>query len=70
MGLRHGSYCVGCCWFLMALLFLSGVMNLVWIAGIALYVACEKLLPLGQRISHAAGVGLIISGAIVLARGT
>jgi predicted metal-binding membrane protein len=70
MGLRHGSYCVGCCWFLMALLFLSGVMNLVWIAGIALYVACEKLLPLGQRISHAAGVGLIISGAIVLARVT
>jgi predicted metal-binding membrane protein len=70
MGLRHGSYCLGCCWFLMALLFLSGVMNLVWIAGIALYVACEKLLPLGQWFSRAAGVGLIVSGAIVLARAT
>jgi predicted metal-binding membrane protein len=68
MGLRHGSYCLGCCWFLMALLFVSGVMNLVWIAGIALYVACEKMLPLGHRLSRAAGVGLIVSGAIVLAR--
>jgi predicted metal-binding membrane protein len=70
MGLRHGSYCLGCCWFLMALLFVSGVMNLVWIAGIALYVALEKLLPLGFRLSRAAGLGLIVSGAIVLARAT
>lgn len=68
MGLRHGSYCVGCCWFLMVLLFVSGIMNLVWIAGIALYVACEKLLPLGRQLSRAAGVALIISGAIVFAR--
>jgi predicted metal-binding membrane protein len=68
MGLRHGAYCVGCCWFLMALLFVSGVMNLVWIAGIALYVACEKLLPLGRRLSYAAGVALIVAGAIVLAQ--
>jgi predicted metal-binding membrane protein len=70
MGLRHGGYCLGCCWFLMALLFVSGVMNLVWIAVIALYVACEKLLPLGDRLSRAAGLGLIVSGAIVLARAT
>jgi predicted metal-binding membrane protein len=68
MGLRHGSYCLGCCWFLMALLFVSGIMNLFWIAGIALYVACEKLLPLGHRLSRAAGVALIASGLIVLAR--
>jgi predicted metal-binding membrane protein len=68
MGLRHGGYCLGCCWFLMALLFVSGVMNLVWIAGIALYVACEKLLPLGHRLSRAAGMALIVSGTIVLAR--
>jgi predicted metal-binding membrane protein len=68
MGSLHGSYCLGCCWFLMALLFVSGVMNLVWIAGIALYVACEKLLPLGRRLSYAAGMALLISGAIVLAR--
>jgi predicted metal-binding membrane protein len=70
MGLRHGSYCLGCCWFLMALLFVSGVMNLVWIAGIAIYVACEKLLPLGHRFSRAAGVALIVSGTIVLVRAT
>ncbi|MBR0830747.1 DUF2182 domain-containing protein [Bradyrhizobium manausense] len=68
MGLRHGSYCVGCCWFLMALLFVSGVMNLAWIIAIALYVACEKLLPFGRRLSHAAGATLIITGAILLAR--
>lgn len=68
MGLRHGGYCLGCCWFLMALLFVVGVMNLVWIAAIALYVACEKLLPLGYRLSRAAGVGLVVSGAIILAR--
>jgi predicted metal-binding membrane protein len=68
MGLRHCGYCLGCCWFLMVLLFLSGVMNLVWIAGIALDVAFEKLLPLGHRLSRAAGVGLIVSGAIVLTR--
>jgi predicted metal-binding membrane protein len=68
MGLQHGSYCVGCCWFLMALLFVSGMMNLVWITGIALYVASEKLLPLGQWFGRVAGVGLIGSGAIVLAR--
>lgn len=68
MGLRHGTYCLGCCGFLMALLFVGGLMNLVWIAGIALYVACEKLLPFGHRISRAAALCLIVSGAIVLAR--
>lgn len=70
MGLRHGSYCVGCCWFLMILLFVGGVMNLVWIIAIALYVAAEKLLPFGRRLSYAAGGILILSGAIVLARAT
>jgi len=68
MGLRHGSYCLGCCWFLMALLFVGGVMNLAWIAGIALYVAAEKLLPLGRGLSRATGVALILAGAVVLAR--
>jgi predicted metal-binding membrane protein len=68
MGLRHGSYCLGCCWFLMALLFVGGVMNLFWIVGIALYVTSETLVPVRQGLSRAAGVGLIGSGAIVLAR--
>jgi predicted metal-binding membrane protein len=70
MGLQHGGYCLGCCWFLMLLLFVAGIMNLFWIAGIALYVACEKLLPLGQRLSRAAGAVLIVAGTIVLARAT
>ena len=69
MGFRHGSYCVGCCWFLMALLFVSGVMNLAWIAAVAIYVAFEKLLPHSPWLSRAAGVGLIVSGAVVFARG-
>jgi predicted metal-binding membrane protein len=68
MGLRHGSYCVGCCWFLMALLFVSGIMNLAWIAGIALYVAFEKLMPNRRWLSRAAGIGLILSAALVFAR--
>jgi predicted metal-binding membrane protein len=68
MGLRHGGYCVGCCWFLMLLLFVGGVMNLVAIVGIALYVASEKLLPVGRWFSRASGAALIGSGAIVLVR--
>lgn len=69
MGFRHGSYCVGCCWFLMALLFVVGVMNLAWIAAVAIYVALEKLLPHSQWVSRAAGVVLIVSGGLVLALG-
>jgi len=45
MGLRHGMYCVGCCWFLMALLFVTGVMNLLWVAAIAAFVLVEKVVP-------------------------
>ena len=69
MGFRHGGYCVGCCWFLMALLFVAGVMNLAWVAAVAIYVAFEKLLPRSPWLSRAAGVGLIVAGAVVLARG-
>ena len=69
MGFRHGGYCVGCCWFLMALLFVAGVMNLAWVAAVAIYVACEKLLPRSPWLSRAAGVGLIVSGGLVLAHG-
>jgi predicted metal-binding membrane protein len=52
----------------MALLFVSGVMNLIWIAGIALYVAFEKLLPRGRAFSRATGVALSALGVFVLAR--
>lgn len=68
MGLRHGAYCLGCCWFLMALLFVGGVMNLGWIAGIALYVAAEKLLPVGRTLSCLAGAALCAAGALLLTR--
>ncbi len=66
MGLVHGLYCLGCCWFLMALLFFGGVMNLWWIGGLAAYVLAEKLLPIGHWLGYAFGVGLIIWGALVL----
>ena len=68
MGALHGSYCLGCCWFLMALLFVGGVMNLIWVAGIAIYVAIEKMLPAGPWLSRAAGATLAALGAFVLLR--
>jgi predicted metal-binding membrane protein len=66
MGLRHGTYCVGCCWLIMLLLFVGGVMNFAWIAGIALFVLVEKLVPAGRRIGQAAGVLLVVWGAATL----
>lgn len=62
MGLRHGLFCVGCCWVLMALLFVGGVMNLAWIVALSVTVAIEKLLPGGARISHWLGAALIVAG--------
>jgi predicted metal-binding membrane protein len=59
LGLLHGAYCVGCCWLLMALLFVGGVMNLLWIAGLTLLVAGEKLLPRGPMIARVTGIALI-----------
>ncbi len=66
MGLRHGSYCVGCCWVLMALLFVAGVMNLLWVALIALFVTAEKLAPRGALIGTIAGMVMIVSGIALL----
>ena len=56
MGLRHGAWCVGCCWMLMALLFVGGLMNVVWIAALGLLVLVEKLAPAGPFVSRLAGV--------------
>jgi predicted metal-binding membrane protein len=67
MGFEHGLFCLGCCWVLMALLFYGGVMNLWWIAGLALYVLIEKLIPAGQRLGRYSGGLLILWGAWVLA---
>lgn len=66
MGLAHGTYCVGCCWLLMALLFAGGVMNLAWIALLTLMVAAEKLLPFGRHVARAVGLGCITWGVLVL----
>ena len=62
MGMQHGIFCLGCCAFIMLLLFFGGVMSLYWVAGLALYVAVEKLAPLGARLSKLAGYGLIAGG--------
>jgi len=66
MGLEHGLFCLGCCWVLMALLFYGGVMNLWWIAGLALYILIEKLALPGARLSRFTGGLLILWGIGVL----
>ena len=66
MGLHHGTYCLGCCWFLMALLFAGGVMNLYWIAGLAIFVLIEKLFSGGVWFSRITGAGFIIVGTGLL----
>ena len=66
MGIDHGLYCVGCCWFLMVLLFVGGIMNLVWIAGLAVFVLLEKLAPAGHLIARVSGVIMIGSGLYLL----
>lgn len=62
MGWRHGLFCVGCCWLLMALLFVVGVMNLWWVAAVAAFVLIEKLTPAGPLIARISGVLMIASG--------
>ena len=66
MGLDHGVYCIGCCWFLMALLFVGGVMNLAWIATLAVLVLLEKVVPRGKLVARLAGAGFIVAGLLVL----
>lgn len=66
MGLEHGAYCLGCCWFLMALLFFGGVMNLYWIAGLAVFVLLEKTVPYGHWVGRIAGVLLVAWGVALL----
>ena len=66
MGLRHGVFCVGCCWGLMALLFVGGVMNLLWIGVLTAAVLMEKVLPFGAMPAKAAGVGMLAGGLWIL----
>ena len=62
MGLEHGAFCLGCCWFLMVLLYFGGVMNLYWIAGLAVFVLLEKTIPLGHWLGRITGVALVAWG--------
>ena len=66
MGLRHAMYCTGCCWALMALLFVGGVMNLLWVSAIAAFVLVEKIVPPRFHMERIAGGCLIIWGGYVL----
>lgn len=66
MGMRHGLFCVGCCWVLMALLFVGGTMNLVWIAGLTVMVLLEKILPGGRLLTTFTGLALLATGVTLL----
>ena len=66
LGLRHGLYCIGCCWALMALLFVGGVMNLFWIAALAILVLLEKVIPSGRIIARLAGLAFMAGGGWML----
>jgi predicted metal-binding membrane protein len=66
MGIDHGTYCLGCCWALMCVLFVVGVMNLVWVAAVTIFVLVEKIGPAGALVARVAGVTMIAAGALVL----
>jgi predicted metal-binding membrane protein len=65
MGLEHGVYCLGCCWFLFAILFPLGMMNVAAMAIITLVIFAEKSLAIGYRVARTAAVGLVVYGALV-----
>ncbi len=67
MGIAHGRFCIGCCWALMALMFVGGSMNLLWTAALALFMLTEKVMPAGREIGRIAGIVLIAWGAFTLA---
>jgi len=66
MGMRHGAYCLGCCWALMIVLFVVGVMNLVWVAALAAFVLLEKVGPQGALVARISGAALIVFGIVSL----
>jgi predicted metal-binding membrane protein len=69
LGLRHGAYCVGCCWMLMTLLFVEGVMNVLWIGLLALIILLEKVIP-SARIAYLGGIIFVAAGAWFLSMAT
>jgi predicted metal-binding membrane protein len=69
LGVRHGAYCVGCCWALTALLLVGGVMNVLWIILLALFILLEKVAPFGRQIALLAGMVLIVGGVWLFSMG-
>jgi predicted metal-binding membrane protein len=67
LGLKYGSYCVGCCWALMAVMLVVGSMNLLWLGALTLFVLGEKLVPARWRFGHLAGCALVLWGLVVAA---
>ncbi len=66
MGLEHGAYCLGCCWVLMGLLFVGGVMNLLWVAAISVFVLAEKAAPRGDWAARLSGAAMAAAGVFLL----
>ena len=66
MGASHGAYCIGCCWGLMVILFVMGLMHLGWMAAIGALILLEKLAPAGRWISNTIGAVFIVVGLIVM----
>ncbi len=66
MGIEHGLFCVGCCWVLMALLLVAGVMNLLWVAVISLFVLAEKVLAKGELVGRLGGAAMLTAGVALL----
>ena len=66
MGVKHGAYCTGCCWFLMALLFVAGVMNIWWVGIISALVLLEKVMPKGLWLERMTGVLLVVWGVCMV----
>jgi predicted metal-binding membrane protein len=66
MGLNHGAFCLGCCWLLMALMFVVGATNVLWMAAIAIFVLAEKVAPAGVLLSYSAGLVLVGAGAWII----
>jgi predicted metal-binding membrane protein len=69
MGLGHGIYCLGCCWVLMLLLFVGGVMNLIWVAALAVLILVQKVWPGVRLVSRATGLAMLAIGVLLVARG-
>jgi predicted metal-binding membrane protein len=65
MGIRHGAYCLGCCWALMCVLFVVGVMNLIWVAALTAFVLLEKIGPGGAMVARAAGAAMVLAGILL-----